>query len=82
MEFVTWLSHETGIVEHLCDDLYLCLFVIGNLQPVVERLNHLNTDLLPFHLTDVVVRLLKDLKRNRQSFIDYSNYNRARLADS
>ena len=56
-------SHETGVVQHLCDDLYLSLFVVRNLEPEVEGLDHPHSDLLPLHLTDVVVWLSDDLKR-------------------
>lgn len=49
-------------MQHLCDDLYLCLLLIGDLQPEVERLDHLNTNLLTLHLTDVVIRLSQNLE--------------------
>ena len=50
-------------MQHLCDDLYLGLFVVRDLEPEVEGLDHPHSDLLPLHLTDVVVRLSDDLKR-------------------
>ena len=49
-------------MQHLGNDLDLPLLVLRDLQPVVERLNHLHSDLFALHLTNVVIRLSQDLK--------------------
>ena len=49
-------------MQHLRDELYLSLPLIGDLQPKVERLDHLDTNLLALNLTDVVVWLSQNLE--------------------